>query len=227
MEHEREEESREMFSPNDSGESTQCDDAVSFTVQGFRDALMAAESTVTEPPHPEDKFIHLEVMMVDRPRQPCPPAFSWNGSMVQHVLKSDPALRELEHVQVDSPGLAYLFFYDRHGDQGLMKVAALAMHSHIADAFVEWIGRSAPFDVVPLLLEEGCQHATTAQERCRQCIRPQEQPTLPIHSMRSASSGSLQLVGRVPPVPEAQEVIAEHETPRVNVARPHRQQTKA
>ena len=76
---------------------------------------------------------------------------------MQHVLKSDPALRELEHVQVDSPGLAYLFFYDRHGHHSLTKEVALAMHSHIVDAFAEWIGRSAHFDVVPLLLEEGCQ----------------------------------------------------------------------
>ena len=50
MEHEGEEESGEMFSPNESGEYTPCNDAVaSFTVQGLRDALTAAESTVTEP----------------------------------------------------------------------------------------------------------------------------------------------------------------------------------
>ena len=48
MECEREEESREMFSPNDSGGSTPHNDVVSFTVQGLRDALMAAESTVTQ-----------------------------------------------------------------------------------------------------------------------------------------------------------------------------------
>ena len=53
--------------------------------------------------------------MVDWPGQLCPSAFSWDAGMVLHVLKSDPALRELEHVQVDGPGLAYLFFYDRHG----------------------------------------------------------------------------------------------------------------
>ena len=39
--------------------------------------------------------------------------------------------------------------------------------------------------------------------------------------------GSLQLVGGVPPVPEAQERVAEPEMPRVNAARPCRQQTKA
>ena len=71
------------------------------------------------------------------------------------MLKGDPALRDLEHVQVDSPGLAYLFFYDWHGYHGLSKEEALSLCSHIADAFTEWIRRSAHFDVVPLLLEAG------------------------------------------------------------------------
>ena len=134
MEHEGEKESGEMFTPNESGEYTLHNDTASFTVQGLRDALNAAESIVTELPCPTDEFIiQLEVMMADQPRRPCPPAFSWNGGMVQHVLKSDPALRELEHVQVDSPGLAYLFFYDRHGHCGLTKEAALAiqLYHHI------------------------------------------------------------------------------------------------
>ena len=82
-----------------------------------------------------------------------------------HVLKSDPALMDLEHVQVDGPGLAYLFFYDRHGYCGLSKEEALAMRSHIADAFVEWIGRSAHFDMVPLPLEAGQQRTTVMQEK--------------------------------------------------------------
>ena len=139
--------------------------------------------------------------------------------MVQHVLKSDLALRELEHIQVDSPGLAYLLFYDRHGHHGLMKEVALTMHSHIVDAFAKWIERSTHFTAVPLLLEEGHQCAMAAQERHRQCIQTQDQPSLPIHAMGSGSSRSSQLVGRVPPVPEAQEGTAEQETPRVNVAR--------
>ena len=74
---------------------------------------------------------------------------------MQHVLKSDPALRDLEHVQVDGPGLTYLFFYDRHGERGLSEEAALSIRSYIVDAFAKWIGRSAHFDVVPLLLEAG------------------------------------------------------------------------
>ena len=51
MEHEREEESGEMFSPNKSEEYTPHGDAPSFTVQGLRDALTEAESTMTGPPH--------------------------------------------------------------------------------------------------------------------------------------------------------------------------------
>ena len=64
-------------------------------------------------------------------------------------------------------GSPYLFFYDRHGYHGLSKEKALAMHSHIADAFAEWIGRSTYFDAVPLLLEAGTtthgSHAGNAQ----------------------------------------------------------------
>ena len=115
MEHEREEESGEMYSPNES-EYTLRGDAPTFTVQGLQDALTEAESMVTEPSPPADEFIiQLEVTMADRPGRPRPPPYSWNGDLVRHILKSDPALRDLEHVQVDGPGLAYLFFYDRHG----------------------------------------------------------------------------------------------------------------
>ena len=57
MEREREEESGEMFSPNESAEYTPHHDAARFTVQGLRDALTAAESTVTEPPHLMDEVV--------------------------------------------------------------------------------------------------------------------------------------------------------------------------
>ena len=210
MECEGEEESGEMYSPNESGEYTLHGDAPNFTVQGLRDALTEAEYAVTEPPHLADEFIiQLEVTMADRPGRPCPPAFSWNGGMVQHVLRGDPALRDLEHVQVDGPGLVYLFFHDQHGYCGLSKEEALAMCSHIADAFAEWIGRSTHFDAVPLLLEAGQQHVTAMQERHRQRIWPLKHPTLPVHVSESTGSGSSQLVSRVPPVPEAQEGAVE------------------
>ena len=130
-------------------------------------------------------------------------------------------------MQADGPGLAYLFFYDRHGYHGLSKEEALTMRSHIADAFAEWIGRSAHFDMVPLLLEAGWQCGAATQERHRQRVRPLEEPILPVHASKSTGSGLSQLVGGVPPVLEAQEGAAELEMPRVNVARPRRRQTKA
>ena len=51
--------------------------------------------------------------MADDPGHWCPPAFYWNVGMVMHVLKGDPTLRNLEHVQVDGPGVAYLFFFNK------------------------------------------------------------------------------------------------------------------
>ena len=53
------------------------------------------------------------------------------------------------------PDKRICFFYDRQGYRSLPKDEALAMHSHIADAFAEWIGRSAHFEAVLLLLEVG------------------------------------------------------------------------
>ena len=82
MEREREEESGEMYSPNES-EYLPCGDALTFTVQGLRDALTEAESMVTEPSPPADEFIiQLEVTMADQPRGPQPPPYSWNGGLV-------------------------------------------------------------------------------------------------------------------------------------------------
>ena len=154
MEHDREEESGEMYSPNEFGEYMPHSDMPNFTVQGLQDALNETEATVTEPsPLAEEFIIQLEVTMAGRPGRLRPPAYSWNGGLVQHVLKNDPAMRDLKHVQADGPGLAYLFFHDRHGYRGLSKEEALDMRSHIADAFVEWIGRSAHFNTVLLLLE--------------------------------------------------------------------------
>ena len=129
---------------------------------------------------------------------------------------------DLKHVEVDGPGRAYLFFYDWHGYRGLPKEEALAMRSHIADAFAEWIGRSAHFDAVPLLLEAGRQHAVAVQERHRQWVRPLKEPVLPVPANKSTSSGSLQLVGGIPTVPETQEGATEQEMPRLNAARPRR-----
>ena len=76
--------------------------------------------------------------------------------MTHMCSKGNPGLRDLEHVQVDGPGLTYLFFYDRHGYRGLSKEEALSLCTPTLQMpFAKWIGRSAHFDAVPLLLEAG------------------------------------------------------------------------
>ena len=68
MEHDGEDESGEMFFPNEEWEYMPCEDAMWFTVHGLRDALTAMESTVTEQPTPIDEYVmQLEVTMVAWP----------------------------------------------------------------------------------------------------------------------------------------------------------------
>ena len=76
-------------------------------MQGLSDVLADVGEGIDETPA-EEYTMMLEVTMADRPGWPYPPAFSWNAGMVMHILKSDPVLRELERMQVDSPGTAYL-----------------------------------------------------------------------------------------------------------------------
>ena len=142
--------------------------------------------------------------------------------MVVHVLKTDPALRELKYVQVEAPRTTYLFFYDRHGCWGLTQNAVEIVCTYIAKSFAEWIGQSAHFNVDPIPLEEGWHLAGVAQERCRQHSRVQDIPNQPTHPVRETSSGSsLQLVGRAPPAPENQEGSATiAEPPQPSLGRP-------
>ena len=103
MEPNKGEESSEMYLPDDQGEYMPKVGTLSFSAQGLSDALTALE-TVTEVQPPSEEFAQiLEVMTANCPGHPCPPAFSWNVGMVLHVLKSDPTLRDLKHIQVDEP----------------------------------------------------------------------------------------------------------------------------
>ena len=102
----------------------------------------------------EEYALLLEVMMTDCPEHPCLPTF-WNAGMVMDVLKGDPALRDLEHVQVDSPGMAHLFFFDKQGDRGLKYDAAQALRTHVVEVFSKWISCSALSIIIPLPLALG------------------------------------------------------------------------
>ena len=118
MDSDRHEDSREMYSPDEEGEYMLLDGTPQFSVQGLSDALVDVGEGIHDTPA-EEYAMMLEVMMADHPGRPHPPTFSWNAGMVMHVLKSNPVLRELEHVQVDGLGTAYLFFYDKQGCRGL------------------------------------------------------------------------------------------------------------
>ena len=111
MDSHRGEESGEMYSPNEQGEYTPEDGAQALTVQGLTDALSGLESEdmVVEPPK-EELILQLEITMADCPGRPCLPVFSWNASIVMHILQNDPTLRDLEYAQVDNPGIIYLLF---------------------------------------------------------------------------------------------------------------------
>ena len=123
MDPDRHEDSGEMYSPDDQGEYTPLDETPQFSLQGLSDVL-ADVGEGTGKTSVEEYALMLEVTMSDCPGRPCPPAFSWNVGMVMHILKSDPVLWELEHVQVDGPGTAYLFFYNKQGRWGLEQGAA-------------------------------------------------------------------------------------------------------
>ena len=153
MDPDRREDSEEMYSPDDQGEYTSLDEALRFSLQGLSDALVDIGGGTRET-SAEEYAMMLEMMMADHPGQPCPPTFSWNMGMVMHVLKSDPALRKLEHVQVDGPGTAYLFFYNKQGHWGLGQDAADAVWTHMKEAFSEWILCSTHFTISHLPLME-------------------------------------------------------------------------
>ena len=158
--------SGEMYSPDEQGEYMPLDGALRFSMQGLSDALADVGKGITEPPV-EEYAMMLEVTMADCPGQPCPPTFSWNAGMVMHILKNDPVLRELEHVQVDGPGTAYLFFYDKQGHHGLGQDTAYEIQAHVEEAFSEWILHSAHFAISLLPLVEAWWQAVAASDHQR------------------------------------------------------------
>ena len=169
MDHNKGEESDKMYLPDEQGEYGTATKASSFTIQGLSDALTTLDpqvTEVTEVPLPEVEYaLQLEVTMAGQPGQSRPPPFLWNAGMVMHVLKGDPILWDLEHIQVDRPSTAYLFFYNKQGRSGLVLEAAHTLRVHVGDAFSEWISHSAHFVVNPIPLAEGWRHAVAVADR--------------------------------------------------------------
>ena len=153
MDSDRWEDSGEMYSPDEQGEYTLLDAALRFSVQGLSDALADIGEGINKPPA-EEYAMMVEVTMADCPGQPHPPAFQENAGMVMHVLKSELVLRELEHMQVDGLGTAYLFYYEKQGHWGLGQDTAYAIRAHMEEAFSEWISFSTHFTINLLPLVE-------------------------------------------------------------------------
>ena len=190
------EESGEMYSSNEQGEYTLENGTQALTVQGLTDTLLGLESedTVVEPPE-EELILQLEVMMADRLGRPCPPAFLWNAGMVMHILKNDTALRDLEYVQVDNPGTAYLFFLDKQCCCGLPAEVAEMLGAYLPGAFSKWISCSAHFVAVTIPLTEGRHLASAAANRCHQRLRTDPQEPVLGAPFSSESDVSPVLVG--------------------------------
>ena len=194
------------------------------SVQGLSNALTALESevTVVQPPT-EEYALMLEVTMADCPRCPHPPTFSWNVEMVMHVLKGDLTLRDLEHVQVVGPGVAYLFFFDKQGCRALKHGTTQVLRMHVAETFSEWIAHSTHFAVTPLPLGEDWHQVVATLERCWQRSRV-EHPDHPMHNLISSELDSApQLVGSAPTsmacLGQTEETGGGH-TPRVPISWP-------
>ena len=107
-------------------------------------------------------------------------------------------MRDLEHVQVDGPGMAYLFFFDKQGHRGLKYDAAQALRMHVVEVFSEWISCSAHIAVIPLSLASGWCQAVATSVRCQPNSRAEYQDR-PMHNLISSKSDSApQLVGSAP-----------------------------
>ena len=216
------EESGEMYSPNEQGEYTLADGTQPFTGQGLTDALsgLELEDTVVEPPE-EELVLQLEVTMADRPGRPRPPAFSWNASMVMHILKNDSALRDLEYVQVDNPGTTFMFFLDKQCHRWLSAEVAEMLGAYLSGAFSEWISRSAHFAPIAIPLTEGRHLASPAANRHRQRLRTDPQGPVLGDPFSSESDVGPVLVGSAPPTPVGRERGAEGEkVPKAPASRP-------
>ena len=115
-----------------------------------------------------------------------------------HVLKSDPVLRELEHVQVDGPGTAYLFFYDKQGRRGLGQDAMNAVRTHMEKAFSECISHSSHFNISLLPLMETWWWSVAAFDHRRLRSRAENfAHNTPVGAAQEPDSSS-QLVGSAP-----------------------------
>ena len=101
-------------------------------------------------------------------------------------------------MQVDGPGTAYLFFYDKQGHWGLEQDAADAVRTHMEEAFLEWISHSAHFNISLLPLMGVWQWSVAASDHRRLRSRVENSAhNMPVR-VAWESDSSNQLVGSAP-----------------------------
>ena len=101
-------------------------------------------------------------------------------------------------MQVDGPGAAYLFFYDKQGRRGLGQDTADAVQAHVEEAFLEWILCSAHFNISLLPLMEAWQQSVAASNHRRLRSRAENSAhNMPV-GVAWESDSSSQLVGSAP-----------------------------
>ena len=111
----------------------------------------------------------------------------------------DPALWDLEHVQVDGPGTVYLFFNDKQDCRGLKQDVTENLQTYVAEAFSKQISWSAHFIVILLPLVEGWWRAMATSDRQHQRSQVEHPDHAVPHMMSSKSDSMPPLVGSVPP----------------------------
>ena len=128
-----------------------------------------------------------------------------------HDLKNDPALRDLEYVQVDNPGTTYLIFLDKQCHRRFSADAVETLGAYLPGAFSEWISCSAHFAAIAIPLTEGRHLASAATNRHHQRLRTDPQgPALGAPFSSESDVGPV-LVGSAPPTPLGRERGAEGE----------------
>ena len=129
-------------------------------------------------------------------------------------------------MQVDGPGTAYLFFYNKQGHRGLEQGAADAIRTHVEEAFSEWISHSAHFNVSLFPLMEAWWRSIAASNHRRlRSLAKNPTHNAPVGAAWESDSSS-QLVGSASQQDGRTSGIGERTEVRpigcTGAARPHR-----
>ena len=134
-------------------------------------------------------------------------------------------------MQVDGPGTAYLFFYNKQGRRGLGQDATDAVQTNVEEAFSEWILCSVHFNISLLPLMEAWPRSVAASncQRLRSWVENSAHNTSVGAAWESDSSS--RLVGSAPQQARRASGVGEMTearlTPHMEAAQLHRRPLKS